>query len=78
MDIQQNCVKSLFGPWKFQGQKQRPLEIPYYFLLATLENSTSFLINPLEILHAISLMPLEIPYPHPPTPPPPPPHLLPI
>ena len=32
--------------WKFQGQKQRPLEIPYYLFLVTLGNSTSFLINP--------------------------------
>ena len=31
--------------WKFQGQKQRPLEIPHFFL-ATLGNSTLFLINP--------------------------------
>ena len=33
-------------PCKFQGQKQRPLEIPHYFFLVTLGNSTSFLINP--------------------------------
>ena len=33
-------------PWKFQGQKQRPMEIPHYFFLVTLGNSTSFLINP--------------------------------
>ena len=29
-------------PWKFQDQKQRPLEIPRYFFLATLGYSTSF------------------------------------
>ena len=33
-------------PWNFQGQKQIPLEIPHYFFLVTLGNSTSFLINP--------------------------------
>ena len=33
-------------PWKFQGQKQKPLEIPHYFFLVTLGNSTLFLINP--------------------------------
>ena len=32
-------------PWKFQGQKQRPVEIPHYFFFVTLGNSTSFLIN---------------------------------
>ena len=31
--------------WKFQGQKQRPLEIPHNFFLITLGNSTLFLIN---------------------------------
>ena len=31
-------------PWKFQGQKQRSLEIPHYFFLVILGNSTSFLI----------------------------------
>ena len=31
---------------KFQGQKQKPMEIPHYFFLVTLRNSTSFLIKP--------------------------------
>ena len=31
---------------QFPRQKQRPLEIPYYFFSVTLGNSTSFLINP--------------------------------
>ena len=43
LDIPQICVRSL---WKFQGQKQRPLEIPHYFFLGNHGNSTSFLINP--------------------------------
>ena len=34
--------------WKFQGPKLGPLEIPHYFFLITLRNSTSFLINPLK------------------------------
>ena len=33
-------------PQKFQGQKQRPMEIPHYFFLLTLGNFTWFLINP--------------------------------
>ena len=33
-------------PQKFQGQKQRLMEILHYFFLVTLGNSTSFLINP--------------------------------
>ena len=32
-------------PWQFQHQKQRPLEIPHYFFLVTLGNSTLFLIQ---------------------------------
>ena len=36
------------NPQKLQGQKQRPLEIPHYFFLVTLGNSTSLLINPLK------------------------------
>ena len=43
LDIPQNCVSYI--PWKFQGQKQRTLEIPNYFFLGTLGNSTSILIN---------------------------------
>ena len=58
-------------PWKFQDQKQRPLEIPHFFLV-TLGNSTSFLINRLKF-HMLSLWyPLQIPYPQPPPPQPPP------
>ena len=38
--------KIVLDPWKFQGQKERPLEIPHYFFLVTLGNSTSFLIKP--------------------------------
>ena len=43
LDIPPNCVKI---PWKFQGQKQRPLAIPHYFFLVTLGYYTLFLINP--------------------------------
>ena len=31
--------------WKFHDQKQRSMEIPHYFFLFTLGNSTSFLMN---------------------------------
>ena len=34
--------KIVLNPLKFQGQQQRPLEIPHYFFLLTLRNSTSF------------------------------------
>ena len=44
LDIPQNCVSQI--PWKCQGQKQRPMQIPHYFFLVTLGNSTSFLIKP--------------------------------
>ena len=33
-------------PWKFQGQKQRPIEISHYLFWVTLGNFTSFFINP--------------------------------
>ena len=56
--------KAKLNPWIFHkivlalgnspGLKQRALEIPHYFFLVIL----------LEILLAISLIPLEIPYPH--------------
>ena len=66
LKIPQNCVSCI--PQKFQGQKPGPLEIPHYFFFFTiLGNSTQFLINP--IPHAISLISLEIPYPHPTSPP---------
>ena len=38
-------TKLSYISWKFQGQKQRPLEIPHLFFLVTLGNSTSFLIK---------------------------------
>ena len=52
-----------FSPWKFQDQKQRPMEIPHYFFLVTLGNSTSFLINPYKF-HVLFFS-LEIPYTQP-------------
>ena len=53
----------LLYPWKFQANKAQPLDIPHFFFLVTLGNFTLFLINPLEIPHAMSLMLLEISYP---------------
>ena len=44
------------------SKKPRPLEIPHYFYVVTVENSTSFLINPWKF-HMLSVIPLEIPYP---------------
>ena len=41
LDITQNCIRS-----KSKDQKQRPQEIPHYFLLVIFGNSTLFLINP--------------------------------
>ena len=41
--ISQNCVQ--LDPLEISRPKQRPLEIPHYFFLVTLRNSTSFLIN---------------------------------
>ena len=38
--------KIVLNPGKFQDQKQRPLEIPHYFFLVTLGNSTLFLFDP--------------------------------
>ena len=32
----------LLHHWKFQDQKQRPLEVPHYFFLVTLGNSTCY------------------------------------
>ena len=52
--------KILLDPLEIQCQKQRPRKIPHYFFLVTLGNST--FIQPLEIPHTISLIPLEIPY----------------
>ena len=44
---QNSTTKLCQVPWKFQGEKQRALEIPHYFFLVSLAgNSTSFLINP--------------------------------
>ena len=40
-----NSANFSYIPWKFQGQKPRPLEIPQYFFLVTHGNSTSLLIN---------------------------------
>ena len=42
LDILQNCVRFLGNS---EAKKKRPLEIPHYFFLVTLGNSTSFLIN---------------------------------
>ena len=52
-----------------QGQKQRPLEIPHYFFLVTLGNSTLFLINTWKFDMLFLWYLLEIPYPQPPPPP---------
>ena len=38
--------KIVLDPLKIPGPKTRPMEIPHYFFLVTLRNSTSFLINP--------------------------------
>ena len=56
----QNKAQSLdipqivLDPLRFQGPKQRPLEISHYFFLVTLGNSASFLINPWK-LHLLFL-----------------------
>ena len=42
LEILQNCDT----PWKFQGQKPRPMEIPHDFFLNTTGNSSSFFIDP--------------------------------
>ena len=46
--------KIVLDPLRFQGPKQRPLEISHYFFLVTLGNSASFLINPWK-LHLLFL-----------------------
>ena len=53
LDIQQNCVCAL-GNFKAKNiqKTERPLEIPHHFFLASLVNSTLFLINPWK-LHII-------------------------
>ena len=38
LGIPQNCCI----PWKFQGKKTKPMEIPHDFYLVTPGNSTSF------------------------------------
>ena len=38
--------KTKLNPWTFHTIVLDPLEIPHYFFLVTLVNSTSFLINP--------------------------------
>ena len=49
--------------WKFQqSQRPRPLEIPHYFFLVTLRNSTSFLINVWKFILFLSPL-VKIPYP---------------
>ena len=61
--------KFLLDPLEISRPKTKTLEIRLYVFLINLENSTSFLINPsrtLKIPHAISLLPLEIPYAQPP------------
>ena len=40
-----NSAKLCDTPWKFQGQKPRPMKIPHLFLI-TPGNSTSFLTDP--------------------------------
>ena len=52
-------------PWKFQGQKPRPMEIPHQFSLNTPGISTSFLIDPWNF-HVFFSRPPEIPCPQPP------------
>ena len=52
MDLYRTCRKlplliENYIDWKFQGQKPRPMEILHGFLLNNPENSTTFLINPL-------------------------------
>ena len=55
LEIPQNYVTNqCYIPWKFRGQNPRSLEIPHDFFLVTSGDSTSFLINPLEIPHVIS------------------------
>ena len=52
--------------WGKKGQKPRPLEIPNDFFLITPRNFSWFLIDHWKfhmLLHVISLIPLEIPYP---------------
>ena len=44
-----NYPKVCDTPWKLQDQKSRPMGIPHEFLLNTLRNSTSFLIEPSSI-----------------------------
>ena len=58
LEISQNCFRSL-GNFKAKSQDSWKFHITFFFF--TVGNSTSFLINPWK-LHAISLIPLEIPY----------------
>ena len=61
----QNC----YTHWNFQGQKPRPMEIPYdFFFTPGLEIPLLFYL-PLEFPHSIYLIPFEIPCPQPPLPP---------
>ena len=46
-------------PWKFQGQKPRPMKIPLNFFLNTPGNSTSFLIDPWNF-HMLYLTPIWV------------------
>ena len=58
LEVSQNCFRSL-GNFKAKSQDSWKFHITFFFF--KVGNSTSFLINPWK-LHAISLIPLEIPY----------------